>query len=133
MNQAELAKNKASLVPSLYRKVRPENQSVMKSMIEDINEAGTWAKICGDPLIRKNVILIVFTWATSNFAYYLINFQLNNVPGDIFTNVFISDGAEVASYIVSVILIEKLGLIRSFMFCLACAILGGVLLLILDP
>jgi hypothetical protein len=89
--------------------------------------------IRGDPAIKKNVITMVLIWVLNNFAYFLIAFQLNNVPGDLYTTVYISDVAEIIANVLALICIGTIGLKPSFYLSLTIASIGGLLLIVVNP
>ena len=74
----------------------------------------------------------MFLWMVSAFNYFLINFQLRYLMGDIYRNQIISSLSEVAAYLVSGAIGAKLGnrvcLIVSFLI----ALVGSILLVLYE-
>ena len=68
----------------------------------------------------------------SAFDYYLINFQLKYIDGDIYTNTIISSVSEVTAYLVSGALYDKIGARVSFVGSFVIAVVGSVLLITLE-
>lgn len=67
----------------------------------------------------------------SAFDYYLINFQLKYIEGDIYTNTIVSSISEVAAYLISGVLYEKIGTKVSFIGSFLIGIVGSISLMTL--
>jgi Na+/melibiose symporter-like transporter len=78
-----------------------------------------------------NLLCLLFLWITSAFDYYLINFQLKYIEGDIYTNTIVSSVSEVTAYIVSGALYERIGTKISFIGSFIIAIIGSLFLITL--
>lgn len=76
------------------------------------------------------MILYCFLWSISSFNYYLITFYMKYVPGDIFVNTTASSLSENSSYVVSGLLLNKIGIKMCYITALAIAIVGGVCLVL---
>jgi len=77
-------------------------------------------------------MLLLFLWVASAFNYYLINFQLKYIDGDIYTNTIVSSVSEVTAYLISGALYEKIGTRVSFIGSFIIAIVGSILLITFD-
>ena len=67
----------------------------------------------------------------SAFDYYLINFQLKYIRGDIYVNTIVSSVSEVTAYLVSGALYEIIGTRVSFIASFVIAVIGSILLITL--
>jgi len=79
----------------------------------------------------QNLLILMFLWIVSAFDYYLINFQLKYIDGDIYTNTIISSVSEVTAYLVSGALYDRIGPKVSFIGSFALAVVGSILLIFL--
>ena len=77
-------------------------------------------------------MILLFLWVASAFNYYLINFQLKYIDGDIYTNTIVSSVSEVTAYLISGALYEKIGTRISFIGSFLIAIVGSIFLITLD-
>ena len=77
-----------------------------------------------------NLSILLFLWVASAFDYYLINFQLKYIDGDIYTNTIVSSVSEVTAYLVSGALYEKIGTKISFVASFVIAVIGSIFLII---
>ena len=73
-----------------------------------------------------NLLCILFLWIVSTFDYYLINFQLKYIDGDIYQNTIVSSVSEVTAYLVSGALYDKIGPKVSFIGSFAIGIVGSL-------
>ena len=76
-----------------------------------------------------NLIIMVAVWIGSSFDYYLLNFQMKNIPGNVFLNTFSSSISELPSIIVSGIMYKKLGIKFTLIFWFSLSLAGGFPLL----
>ena len=79
-----------------------------------------------------NLGVLLFLWVASAFDYYLINFQLKYIKGDIYVNTVVSSVSEVVAYIVSGALYDKIGPKISFVVSFIIAIIGSILYITLS-
>ena len=79
----------------------------------------------------QNLLILLFLWIVSAFDYYLINFQLKYIDGDIYENTIISSVSEVTAYLISGALYDKIGPKVSFIGSFVLAVVGSVLLITL--
>lgn len=80
-----------------------------------------------------NLIILTILWTTSSFNYYLINFQLKYIEGNIFLNTICSSSSEIAAYICGGYIFAKLGLKTSFSGFFLLAATGSSALLFVHP
>ncbi len=62
---------------------------------------GSIKNLIKDRTMFINLIVLIFLWVASSFDYYLINFQLKYIDGDIYVNTIVSSVSEVTAYMVS--------------------------------
>ena len=77
-----------------------------------------------------NLGIMVVVWIASSFNFYLINFKLKYIKGDIFVNTFVSATSELPAIILGGILYQKVGLRFTLCLCFSIAIAGSICLLI---
>ncbi len=63
-------------------------------------------------------------WSSTSFGFYLINYYLKYIPGDIFTNIILSSLADCCSSFISAWLGTKLGHLKALIISF---IISGVL------
>ena len=73
-----------------------------------------------------NLVCVLFLWVASTFDYYLINFQLKYIDGDIYTNTIVSSVSEVTAYLVSGAVYDKIGARVSFIGSYIIGIIGSL-------
>ena len=56
------------------------------------------------------MLIMAFLWTATSFNFYMINFQLKYINGDIFNNAFASALSEVPAYLIQGLTYQKLGL-----------------------
>ena len=87
---------------------------------------GSLKELIKDKRHLHNLLLLLFLWVASAFDYYLINFQLKYIEGDIYTNTIVSSVSEVTAYLVSGALYEKIGTKVSFVGSFIIAAIGSI-------
>lgn len=88
-------------------------------------ETGSLKELIKDRRHFVNLMCLLFLWVVSAFDYYLINFQLKYIEGDIYTNTTVSAVSEVAAYMISGALYDKIGTKMSFIGSYIIAIIGA--------
>ena len=78
-----------------------------------------------------NLIVMIAVWIASSFDYYLLNFQMKNIKGNIFLNTFSSSISELPSIIISGFMYKRLGIKFTLIFWFLLSLIGGLCLLIL--
>jgi Na+/melibiose symporter-like transporter len=78
-----------------------------------------------------NLIIMIAVWIASSFDYYLLNFQLKSIQGNIFLNTFSSAISELPAVIISGFMYKKLGIKITLVTWFSVSLLGGICLLIL--
>ena len=71
--------------------------------------------------------MLLFLWIVASFDYFLINFQLKYIKGDIYVNSIVSSVSEIAAYLISGALFNVIGIKKSFVGSFIIAIAGSVL------
>jgi OCT family organic cation transporter-like MFS transporter 4/5 len=79
-----------------------------------------------------NLLVMVFLWTASSFDYYMINFQLKYIRGDIFINTGASSFSEVFAYFLGGAILVPLGIKRSFIICFLIGAAGAFCLLFIN-
>jgi hypothetical protein len=78
-----------------------------------------------------NLFIMVAVWIASSFDFYLLNFQLKSIKGNIFLNTFSSAISELPAIIISGFMYKKVGIKISLFAWFSVSFLGGLCLLIL--
>eukprot|EP00347_Sterkiella_histriomuscorum_P020221 403338627 len=73
-----------------------------------------------------NLLAILIIWIVTGFTFFLINFQMKYIEGDIFINTIVSSCSEIAGYLISGIIYGKLGPKWSFIAAYLFAVAGGL-------
>lgn len=73
---------------------------------------------------------MAFLWTASSFNYYLINFLLKSINGDVFINTTVSSASEIVAYILGGIAYQKVGIHLTLIVSFAVSCLGSIALLI---
>jgi OCT family organic cation transporter-like MFS transporter 4/5 len=79
----------------------------------------------------RNLLILVSLWITSSFDYYLLNYQMKNIEGNIFLNNFVSFMCQVPAQILGGILYKKIGIRFTFSAFFTVAVAGAVGLLVI--
>ena len=75
-----------------------------------------------------NLALYCVLWSISSFNYYLISFYMKYVPGSIYVNTTASAVSENLAYVVSGLLLNKIGIKMCYICALIISCIGGFLL-----
>ena len=78
-----------------------------------------------------NLIILVAVWIASSFNFYLINFQLKSIKGNVFLNTFVSALSEIPAIAIGGILYAKIGIKLTLVGAFGIAIIGSTSLVIL--
>lgn len=76
-----------------------------------------------------NFTLLAVLWSLVQFAYYIFNFMLRFLPGDLLSNAFASAYAEILGVLVSGMLYHLIGLNFSLFTSFMISTVGAYLLL----
>lgn len=82
-------------------------------------------------VIKINLVVMCYMWASTSFCYYMISLYMKYLPGNIFINTIASGSAEFIAYGLGGILYTKLGIKKSYSLLYAISSLGGILIIIL--
>lgn len=74
-----------------------------------LSQTGAFSDICKVRTYWINLILIMIIWISTCFGFYLINFNIKYLKGNVFYNYFLSSFSQVISIIVSGLMFKKLG------------------------
>jgi hypothetical protein len=77
-----------------------------------------------------NLIVMIFAWLSATFCFYMISFELKYLPGNIFVNTYASAFGDLASTIVSGIVVRYLGIKYTLIASYSMATLGAFLICI---
>ena len=91
---------------------------------------GNMSEICTIWQIRTNFICLLIIFSTITFCYFLINFQLKTVPGDLVSMTIVSQIADFVGTFLSCYIYKKLGAKISHISMSALAAVGTSALLI---
>lgn len=61
------------------------------------------------PNLRKNTIILCFTWFTTGYVYYGLSLNLGDLGGDLLTNFAIAGLLEVPAFGLSIFIMQKFG------------------------
>jgi nitrate/nitrite transporter NarK len=87
---------------------------------------GSIKNLIKDRAMFINLVVLLFLWVASAFDYYLINFQLKYIDGDIYVNTIVSSVSEVTAYIISGALYDRIGPKISFVGSFVIGIIGSL-------
>ena len=85
-----------------------------------------------DSVTLSNLSLAMVLWLACAFGYYLINFEIKYLPGNLYVNVMMSTTAELLAKAVAYAQQSNLGLRRSYYAGLSIALLGSAMILLSD-
>ena len=77
-----------------------------------------------------NLIIMVSVWIASSFDFYLLNFQMKNIKGNIFLNTFSSSFSELPAIILSGYMYKRIGMKLTLIIWFSVALVGGLSLMI---
>jgi len=81
--------------------------------------------------VRRNLLLFIYMWCCVSFSYYLINFQIKYIKGNVYTNIMTSSIADNIGTVGSAVLYTKVGVKSAFQISLALTLIGGAAILLL--
>ncbi len=93
---------------------------------EDAKLSGTLMELLRNKKHLKNIIIVLFLWGISSFNYFLINFQLKYIEGDIYINTMMNAVSEIAAYIISGLLYSIIGPRVAFFCSFLISCLGSI-------
>lgn len=76
-----------------------------------------------------NLLAFVYIFSTTSFDFYLINFYMKYIPGNIFVNTIVSSASSSISGFVSGLIVLKLGSQNGICFAFGLCFLASILLL----
>lgn len=76
----------------------------------------------------SNLLIFVFLFCAASFNYYLLNFFLKYMKGDIFINSIVSSLAETVAHIIAGLIVLKIGAVKGLCFANALAAISAAML-----
>ncbi|XP_033124209.1 organic cation transporter protein-like [Anneissia japonica] len=106
----------------------PENgiQNILNDKENNEVESETAKELFITPTMRKKTFLISFNWLTNSMVYYGLSFHTESLGTNPYFSFFIAGAVEVPAYILSQLLLNRLG--RKKLLCIFMVI-GGLVLL----
>jgi hypothetical protein len=77
-----------------------------------------------------NLLILIFLWIASAFNYYLINFRMKYIEGNIFVNSAVASTSEIVAYILSGVLYQKIGIRFTLISAFTVSCTGAIALTI---
>jgi hypothetical protein len=102
---------------------RPE---VKISELRKSESKSSWRIIRESKQTSVNLICMILVWVSASFCFFLINYQLKYLKGDIFVNSMVSSSSEMVAYGLSGALMKLLGIKKNLAISYILAILGMV-------
>ena len=87
------------------------------------------SELISDETNRRNLLIMIYTWSTLSFGYFLVNFELKYLQGDIYLNAYSSSVAEIIAKLTGGCVLVKFGLKPIFAFCFLIAFIGSLSLI----
>jgi MFS family permease len=107
----------------VYKKTFMKEVNAFQKPIDESDEPTTFLEFMRIPINRKNIIIYMCMAVACSFSYYLINFYVKYLPGDIFTNQIVNSVSESFANLCAPLLLFVTSTKKGFAFCfLACAI-----------
>jgi len=80
-----------------------------------------------------NLIVMTILWTVSSFDYYMINFQLKYIQGNVFLNSGFSSMSEAVAYGLGGIMVQKMGTKNAFISAFMFSVAGSLCLIFINP
>jgi len=77
-------------VTRLIEKNRRCRELEAKHNISSAKTEGVVSKVMKDKNVLFNIIMMIVVWTSSSFTFYLFNFLIKYMPGDIYFNSIVS-------------------------------------------
>jgi hypothetical protein len=78
--------------------------------------------------IAINIIVMMLCWMASSFCFYMINFQLQYLPGNIYANSYSSASADIIATTTSGFIFKWIGVKKSLIYAFSVATVGLALI-----
>ena len=75
-------------------------------------------------------MLFIYMWCSVSFSYWLVNFQIKYIQGNVYTNSMTSSIADNIGTVLSAVLYDKFGVRIAFLTCLVFTLVGGATILL---
>lgn len=79
-----------SKVSRLIEKNRRCREIEAKHNINSTKAEGVFSKVMKDKNVLFNIVMMIIVWTSSSFTFYLFNFLIKYMPGDIYFNSIVS-------------------------------------------
>lgn len=76
-----------------------------------------------------NLVVMTYQWSAVSFCYYMIAYQMNDLPGNIYNNALASSASEFLAYILGGVLYKALNIKKSFILLYSISVVGSLLIL----
>ena len=76
-------------------------------------------------------MILAYIWSSTNLCYYMIEYYIIYMPGDVYNNSFGASIAEIGSVLAGGFLYKYLSAKKTFVISFALSLIGGLLILIL--
>jgi Na+/melibiose symporter-like transporter len=97
----------------------------------DFVKEKTFGEYWDAPYFKSNLAIMTLLWVTVVFNFYLLNFYLSNMKGDINVNSLFSGLAMIIAFLLSAPIINRIGNKTSFlMFFMMCIISAGAYIVV---
>ena len=81
--------------------------------------------------LRLNLIIFTLIWSTGFFNYYMLNFEMKYIKGNVYVNNMASGISELVSLTMPFCFLEKFGIKLFLLMSLMATIVGGVFMIFL--
>jgi len=100
--------------------------------VDKLQEKSKWQIIKKSKSTLVNLLCMIMVWVSASFCYYLIQYQLKYIKGDLYINGLVSSFSEVCAYTLSGILMKALGIKNILVLSYALAITGMMSLILVN-
>lgn len=100
--------------------------------IENPARVDTKVNFYNNTALLMNLVFFTLLWSTSFFDYYLLNFEIKYIPGNIHVNNLASGLAELVSIYFPLFYLERFGIRLSLLMALMTMTVGGLFIVFLN-
>jgi hypothetical protein len=79
-----------------------------------------------DNLYLINFLVMNLAWSTASFNYYMLNYYLKYVPGDIYTNIIVASVSDMFASLISGLISNFIGTKKTIIFSFFMAFVFGL-------
>ena len=95
--------------------------------MKEVKLSGSMREFFKVRVYSVNLIILVVIWTVSSFDWFLVNFELKYIKGNIFLNTVIASLSEIPAHILSGLMYYKFGARITFATLFAISLLGSIL------